>query len=140
MRRPLSAIALTALLAFTAAACDDDETPTTPSETSPVLTTETFTGTLQRNGGFTFTFTNTAAGNVLATLNSVDPDTTAPLGLALGTWNGTACQIILANDSALEGATIDGATTNAAALCMRIYDSKGELPGPIAFTISVRHP
>ena len=140
MRRPLSQIALMALLALSAAACDDDSTPTTPTTPSPVLTTETFTGTLQRNGGFTFTFTNTAAGNLSAALNSVDPDTTTPIGLALGTWNGLACQIILANDSALEGATVIGSTTAATSLCVRIYDAKGELTGPIAFTISVQHP
>lgn len=140
MRRPLSRIALVALFALPAAACEDDSTPTTPTDPTPIRTTETYTGTLPLNGGLTFTFINTAAGALTAALTSVDPDTTAPVGIALGTWNGSACQIILANDSALEGASIEGATTGAASLCVRIYDSKGELPHPIGFTLIVVHP
>ena len=143
MRRPLSRIALMALLAITPAACGDDS-PTTPTSTDTVIssTTETYTGTLQRNGGLTYTFNNTSAGTLTASLTSVDPDTTTSIGLAIGTWSASqgACQIILANDSAFEGATVVGTTTASASLCVRIYDAKGELNTPIAFTITVNHP
>jgi hypothetical protein len=142
MRRPLSRIALMALLAVTTAACGDDS-PTTPTTTPTVTTiTETYTGTLQRNGGLTFTFNNTSAGTLTAQLTSVDPDTATAIGLALGTWSPTqgACQIILANDAAFEGVTVVGTTTASASLCVRIYDPKGELSTPIAFTITVNHP
>lgn len=142
MRRPLSRIALLALLALSPAACGEDS-PTTPTSTPTVTTiTETYTGTLQRNGGLTFTFNNSAAGTLTASLTSVDPDTTTSIGLAIGTWspNQFACQIILANDAAFEGATVVGTTTASASLCVRIYDAKGELTAPIAFTITVNHP
>ncbi len=142
MRRPLSGIVLIAFLAATAAACDDNDLPTTPTTPTVTDVTETYTGTLQRNGGLTYTFRNTSAGTLTATLSSLDPDTAAAIGLAIGTWNQNqfACQLILANDAAFEGATVVGTTQGAAELCVRIYDSRGELTGPIGFTITVTHP
>ena len=143
MRRPLSGIALIALLAVAAAGCDDDGLPTTPT-TTPTTTdiTETYTGTLQRNGGLTFTFRNGVAGTLTAQLTSLDPDTSAAIGLAIGTWNQNqfACQLTIVNDAAFEGATVVGTTTGAADLCVRIYDSRGELSGPVGFTITINHP
>ena len=142
MRRPLSGIALIALLAATAAACGDDDLPTTPTTPTVTEITETYTGTLQRNGGLTFTFRNGVAGILTASLSSLDPDTSAAIGLAIGTWNQAqfACQLTIVNDAAFEGATVVGTTTAAADLCVRVYDSRGELAGPIGFTITVNHP
>jgi len=142
MRRPLSGIALIALLAVTATACDDDDSPTTPTTPTTTEVTETYTGTLQRNGGLTFTFRNNVAGSLVASLSSLDPDTTAAIGLAIGTWNQErfACQLTIVNDAAFEGAAVVGTTTGTAELCVRIYDSRGELTGPVGFVVTVIHP
>ena len=46
----------------------------------------------------------------------------SPVGLSLGTWTGSACQVVIANDNALQGAIVTGTVTSAASLCVRIYD------------------
>lgn len=121
------------------AACDTREpaTPTTP--TPPTLVTDTFNGTVSVNGATTFTFTTTVAGTVTATLQSVTPDSTAVLGLALGTWNGTVCQVVLANDRAQQGITVTGSVSGAGALCTRVFDV-GQLTAPATIQIVVVHP
>src|SRR5262245_16124560 len=89
-----------------AAACDDT---TTTSTTSPTpTTTETFTGTVTVNGAVTHVFATTQRGSVSATLTAAGTDNTATLGVSLGTWNGTSCQTILANDQAVVGAGVLG--------------------------------
>ena len=94
--------------------------------------TENFTGTLNKNGGVTFPFTATAAGTVTVTLSSLAPDSDAcNIGLSLGTWTGTACQIVIANDAAAQSAIVTGTVTAAASLCARVYDPArhGGTPG-----------
>lgn len=60
------------------------------------------------------------------------------LGIALGTWAGATCQIVLANDIAGEGSTVTGVVQDAGTLCVRAYDV-GLLRGPADVTIEVEH-
>ena len=138
IRRPVLAVAAAAALA--AAGCDSGDTPTDPSDPGPTppAIIETFTGSLTANAGQSFNFDATAAGAVTATLTAVTPDTTI-VGLALGTWNGTICQVLLANDNAGRGITVTGQASQAVNLCTRIYDV-GQIGGSITFTITVVHP
>jgi len=90
-----------ALLAAPLGACDDNTaTPLTP--TPPAPTTETFAGTLSVNGAVTFPFVTASAGSVTATLKTLEPDATVIIGLALGTWNGTACDALSGPPCALD--------------------------------------
>jgi hypothetical protein len=119
-------------------ACANNSTTTTP--TSPTTTTtETFEGTLNPNGARTFPFTTQTAGAVTATLTTVSPDATVAIGLALGTWNGAACQIVLANDSAIQGTVVTGSASAAGSLCTRVYDV-GNLTDVASFVVTVVHP
>lgn len=129
-----------AVLAATAAACDDPG-PTTPSEPTTVAATftETFTGVLARNGALTFPFASTAAGTATATLASVLPDNTVPIGFAMGTWNGTSCQSIISNDNATQFSQIVGTVGSAGPLCLRVYDI-GRVASTATFTLTVVHP
>ena len=143
MRRLIPGILLLALTAG-AAGCDDNNqvttpnTPTTP--TTPATVTETFTGTLTKNGALTSTFTATASGTVTATLTSID-DATLPVGLSLGAWTGSACQVAgISNDTAVQGAAVSGTVTAAASLCVRIYDAAARVTTPLNYTITVVHP
>jgi hypothetical protein len=121
-------------------ACGNKSTTTSPtSPTTPTTTTETFEGTLNPNGAKTFPFTIQAAGTVTATLTTVSPDASVAIGLALGTWNGTACQIVLANDSATQGAVVIGSVSTAGSLCTRVYDV-GNLTDVASFVVTVEHP
>src|SRR5687767_921099 len=84
--------------------CGDD-TPTAPDPLpTPVTVTENFSGTVNRNGGQTHTFNSSASGTVTATLVTVAPNNELVVGFSIGTFNGSACQIVIAKDNATQGA------------------------------------
>jgi hypothetical protein len=132
-------LVLLASLAFGVAACDD-EVPTTPTTpTDPV--TETFSGSLTRNGAATHNFRATGAGTVTATLRTIGGDNTLVVGFSMGTWNGTACSIVLANDAATGNSFHTGSMTAAGDLCVRVYDVGNIAAGTTAaYSIEVVHP
>lgn len=135
LRRPLLATLVVAL----AAACGDNGTPATPTTPTPTTATVTFLGTITPNGAATHVFTATASGTVTATLTSVGPDSAVRIGFALGTWNGAICQVVLANDNAVQGAVITGGLSSSGNLCVRIYDI-GTLTEPATYEVQVVHP
>ena len=94
---------------------------------------------MNTNGAATSNFTATTGGTVTATLTTVAPDATIAVGLSLGTWTGSACQVVIANDNALQGAIMTGTVTSAASLCVRIYDI-GKVTAPVNYTITVVRP
>mgnify|MGYP003345694293 CR=1 FL=1 len=102
LRFVLHALLLGALLSTTA--CGDDPPSPAPTPSTPVTVTETFSGSIGRNGAATHTFLAQASGTVTMTLTTL-ADTEA-IGLSLGTWNGTACQLVIANTAAAQGAVV----------------------------------
>jgi hypothetical protein len=138
-RTTLSAAALAAV--FCVAACSNNNPFTAPTDTSTPATsvTETFDGQLTVNGAVTHPFAVQRVGGVTVRLTALDP-TDVTVGLSLGTWNGNSnvCQVILANDAALGGATVVGTASTAGAFCVRIYDV-GKLSRSILYTIDVTH-
>src|SRR5262249_22315118 len=95
------------LLPLLAVACGDSNASVVTTAPTPAVT-ESFTGTLTIRGASTFPFAVQTSGAVTATLISIAPDTTSIVGLSLGTWNGSLCQVVLANDQALQGSTVVG--------------------------------
>lgn len=141
MRRLLPVILLLAL-ATSLAGCNDSTTsPSTTTTTVPAAstTTETFSATLHLNGSEVFNFTATTGGTVVITLTAI-PDGTPPVGVSLGTWTGTACQVVIDNANAAKAAVVTGTVTSAASLCARVYDAHGTIATPADFTITVGHP
>jgi hypothetical protein len=132
--------ALLPLLAVSLAACDDNLTGIdTPS---PITITEPpFTGTLTVNGAVTQPFIATGFGTVTLNLVSLDPnpDSATRVSLVLGTWNGSACQVVIANDSAGVGTTVLGSVSSAGNLCARISDP-GRLTQAVNFEVTITHP
>lgn len=128
---------LAATLPVVAAACNNENTPTTP--TPPPTVTDPFSGTINRNGAATHTFTVATAGDVKATLKSLAPDSTIVVGLSLGTWNGAACQIVIANDKAAQGNTVTGTASSLGTFCVRVYDV-GNIVDTTSYEIEVEHP
>jgi hypothetical protein len=126
------------LAILSAPGCGDSTIPTVPI-TPSVPTTETFAGTITVNGAATHQFVTTSRGALAATLTSIGPDSTSVIGVSVGTWNGTACQIILANDQTTQGATVIGQVSGVANLCVRVYDV-GKLTGPATYSVDVSHP
>jgi hypothetical protein len=142
MRRLIPGLLLLGVLATGAAACNKDDTTTTTTPTTttaPPITEPLFTGTLKTNGAATYPFTATAGGTVTATLTTLAPDATVGIGLSIGTWTGSACQVVIANDNAAQTAVITGTVTAAASLCVRVYDV-GKLTAPADFTVTIVHP
>ena len=64
--------------------------------------------------------------------------TTTSVGIALGTWSGTTCSVVLANDLSGVGGAVTGAVQGSGSLCARVYDV-GRLLAPSTFTIEVSH-
>lgn len=137
-RRLIALVLALALPALGAAGCGSTTTtPTTP--TTPAVTiTETFTGTVAVGGAAVFSFGVTATGNVTATYKSISPDSGVAMGLALGTWNGSTCSVVITNDNAFVNSTIIGAASAAGDLCVRAYDI-GKLGATQTVELSVTH-
>src|ERR1700681_4737916 len=125
------------LMAGAAASCGGTiaSALTTPTTTS----TDTFSGTVTRNGAFTYPFAVTAAGTVQASYTSIGTDNTIPLGLALGTWDGVACQVLIVNDNAAAGVVVTGTASAAGSLCLRVFDV-GYIVDPLSYEVKVAHP
>ena len=117
---------------------DISKIPTTPD---PVIVTETFTGTLTKNGAVTHNVFTGATGTVNATLTSLGENAPAKVGISLGTLGSTAvCTVVLHNDNAAVSSALTGTvSTLQGSLCLRIYDV-GALTGPVDYTITVAHP
>ena len=136
-------LACTLLLPLLVAGCGDDvdtNLPTTPS-LPDITVTDTFTGTLTVNGATSHPFpvSSVIGGQVTVTLKAVAPDGETVLGMSLGTWNGTACAAVIANDRATVSASILGRATSVGTLCVRIYDV-GALAAPQDYEVEVVHP
>ena len=130
-------LALLVLATLGLAACDNtvNDLPNTPT---PNPTTETFSGAIGVNGAATHAFIVQATGSVTATLTTVSPED-AVASLAVGTWNGAACQVVLVNDNALKGNAITGTVAGLGTLCIRVADA-GKLVGSTDYTVTVLHP
>ena len=124
-------------LAMVAAACGGDDLPQTPTEPTPVLVTESFSGSLNVNGLRSHSFTVTRAGTVSAQL-TVLSDAAATLALSLGTWNGTACQIVIANPAATLNTTVTGTAQSIGQFCVLLQDA-GRLTASVDYTVSVSY-
>jgi hypothetical protein len=129
---------LAVALALTAVGCGSGTT-TSPTTTTPTTVTDTFAGTLTTNGAQSYTFTTAASGTVTATIATLAPNSTLVVGLALGTWNGNACQVVLSKDSATQSSFIVGQASQANTFCVRIYDV-GNVTDPSTFELQVNHP
>src|SRR4051812_1213500 len=118
-----------ALAALTTSACSDNTLSqlAAASQTTSTPSTDTFTGTLSKNGAFTHIFTITTLGAVTVTIVALSPDSTQLVGLSLGVWNGTGCSTSpatggSATDVATTGSSITLNATGAGNLCARLYD------------------
>jgi hypothetical protein len=138
MRHSTTLVTLVLLAGIVAAGCGgSDNTPTAPTEPTPVLTTETFSGTITVNGAQTHPFAVSRAGTVSAQIKTLS-DETVVIGISLGTWNGAACQIVIANDAAVLGNAVTGTAQSTGQFCVRLYDV-GRLTAGVNYSVEVSH-
>ena len=126
---------LTVVFAITAAACGSSTAPTPPVVPSPI--TDIYSGEIKPNNGQTWSFVTSQSGLVTVTLTALAPDATLLVGLALGTWNGVACQLVLVNDKATLSSSLLGQTSSSGNLCVRV--SVGDVVDPVTYELSVTH-
>ena len=138
-RFALHALLLGTVLSITACGKDDAAAPTSPTPTPPPTITETFSGSINRNGAATHTFLAQASGTVTVTLTTLAPAGLEAIGLSLGTWNGTSCQIVIANTAAAKDAVILGIASSAGNLCIFVQDV-GKIATAASYEITVVHP
>ena len=130
------------VVALLMAGCSSNSNPatTTPTTPTPTTVTETFNGILTNAHAATYFFAAPNPGTVTVTLVTVSPDSTIVLGLSLGTWNGITCDVIIANDQAAQGTVITGTLSAATNLCVRVYDSQGNVVNPETYQVNAVHP
>lgn len=124
---------------FVVAAGCGSSTPQTPSTPTTTNFTEVFSGTINPNGAASHPFISQGSGTAQATLTLLAPDAAGTIGISLGTWSNSACQIIIANDKATLLASVRGQVGAAGQLCARVYDVGG-VGSPQTYELTVVHP
>jgi hypothetical protein len=131
---------VTSLLLFAAttlAGCSSDDPVDTPTQPTPVAITESFSETLNVNGARTHRFNVDRAGTVTAQLKALSVEGTT-LGVSLGTFNGSACAILLSKTDAVLNSTVTGTAQSTGQFCVWVNDV-GKLTGSVSYTIEVTH-
>ena len=131
-----SGLSCVALVAASLAACNQG--PTEPTQSS---ITETFEGTLQPGESTQFRFTVGERGTVsVIMMNSFQPDTSLQvgLGMAVGSWDGATCTLLVKNDNSVLGTVIAGSALEGE-YCLSIYDSGNIGEFSVTYTVEVRH-
>jgi hypothetical protein len=124
--------------------CGED-TPTAPTPAPPTTVTDTFSGSITKNGAASHNFTALAAGTVTSTLTAVGPDalgadgTPLVVGFGIGTWSGTACTIVQAQDRAVQSSVLYSNVNASGDLCVRVFDV-GNLTDSVDYTVTIVHP
>lgn len=137
----VSTFAWLLILPLLVAGCGSDALSSLVPDPIVVTVTDTFTGTVTKNGATSHPFPviSTGGGDVTASIKTVSPDASAVVGLSLGTWNGTGCQAVISNDRATVSSAILGRATSTGTLCVRIFDV-GALNDPQDYEVQVVHP
>ena len=126
------------LAAATLAGCSsNDDLPETPTQPTPVQITESFSGNLNVNGARTHSFAVDRAGTVTAQLKALS-DQAATIGVSLGTFNGSACAILLSKTDAVLNSTVTGTAQSTGQFCVWLNDV-GRLTAGVDYTIDVTH-
>ena len=125
-------------LALVGSACDNG--PGTPTIPTPVLVTETFTGTVTLNGAINHAFSVSGPGPTTAEITAIDPAGSF-LGFQMGTWSGAVCTAVFSNEAGTLASVLNGTTQSAASLCVQMHDPNGILVDKtVTYTVTVKHP
>src|SRR4051794_23059323 len=137
-RVPVIGVGLLAVAALVTVACNNNPVlPTNPITGTPV--TDSFAGTLSKNGAFTHAFSIASLGSITASIIGLAPNTAQIVGLQLGVWNGTSCTASSSTDVATTGSSITLTASSAGVVCVRLYDV-GFIDDPVLYQLQVVHP
>lgn len=131
-----------AIMAMAGSGCGAVEEVSTPTSPTPATVTEQFEGSIVLAGSATHAFAVTTTGPLSIQLTTVGPLATMALGVGLGSWDGTNCNVsTIKNDNARAGVVALAGTAVAGNYCARIYDA-GNVPSDwtVTYTVAVTHP
>ena len=117
-------------------ACSNNPIVPTPPVGS---VTDTYSGTLSKNGAFTHAFSISSLGSITASIISLAPNASQIVGFQLGVWNGTSCTASSSTDVATTGSSITLTASSAGIVCVRLYDV-GFIDTPVLYQLQVVHP
>ena len=125
------------LAALMLAGCgDDNSTPTTPSNTSKIVT-EDWSSTVAPAGASTRSFTVNSVGTISVTLTGAGA--TLGLGVGLPRTTGGGCRLGVAVIASAGGSPQISTQADAGQYCVQVYDL-GTLTDPVGFSLKVEHP
>jgi len=137
-RVPALGLGLLAVVALATGACNNNPVlPIAPGPGTPV--TDSFSGTLSKNGAFTHAFSISSLGTITAAIVGLAPNSAQIVGLQLGVWNGTSCTASSSTDVATTGSSITLTASGAGIVCARLYDV-GFIDDPVLYQMTVVHP
>lgn len=134
-RRLGRALSVVALAVTAAAGCETTTSPPPPPQPDP--TTFSLSGTITLNGATTHHFP-TGRGEIDVRLKVLAPVDSVIIGMAIGVWTGTTCNLAIADDNAVFNALLIGTATAAGEFCVRMYDV-GKLTDLTDYTIDITH-
>jgi hypothetical protein len=137
--KEISGKALLLLAVVAMFGCGDDESPIAPTPTPPVTVTDTFSGSLNRNGAATHNFTASSAGVVTATLKSLSPNSEIQMGFSVGIFSAGQCSVVLTRDQAVQSSVIYANVNAPGELCVRLFDI-GQVVDTTDYSVEVIHP
>jgi hypothetical protein len=132
-RSVFRAFASAALLAVTVASCGCS----TPAAPSPVLTTDTFSGTLIPGQRVVHPYVVKAAGQVTTTLSALSGSSV--IGIGIGTWDGATCTVGTHAENVTAGGFFLTDVPISQNLCTLVYDVGG-ITTTATYTVTVSHP
>ena len=139
LRLPVRAFSLVLAVALASASCGSDNSTTTPTSPTPVYVTDTFSGTLATGETARHPFAAKTGGSIQIAVTALSPDATLTMGIGLGTWDGTACSVILQTSVAVVNSAFSASATSAGNYCVTIFDV-GNVATSTEYTLSVVHP
>ena len=143
MRRPLIAACVVLASVALSAGCDNSGSSTVASP-APILSTATFSGTVDPGGKASNSFTvGQSGGEVDITLTAAGPPATIFMGLGVGTpsTDGTTCTVPTGQSVNAQAGTTPQLVGTAApgTYCVSVFDI-GNQTATISYTVTVAHP
>ena len=110
------------------------------SSTSPSdAIVEKFSGSLKQQGSVVFSFNTSQTGTVDVTLTAMSPQSSATVGLGIGTPSGDTCTMTKSASSVAPATTAQlSVTENAGAYCVKVYDVSS-LTETVTVSVTVSH-
>jgi len=135
-RRGWVSVGLVTLMAWGLSACNSS--PTAPVGNEVIV--ENFEGTLT-GGSVVVTFVVGQRGTVSVLLRNAFQSATSlqiTLGMAVGSWDGTTCELLVKNDASTFNTAISGSALPGN-YCATLYDVGNIGGNPVAYAIEVQH-